>query len=224
MSFKSILKDYEVPVLAGLRSTFPVCELTDVEIIEYTLFKSCLGLDFRKDLMNDLVDHSTVLEYDDEKTYAVDEKASFNQYVYQATVITTGNRPDNILYWKDGLKFDQDLYNELWCNYLGKYLAYNVVKHTAAGSSIYLGPQGAVRRSGENFTPASTTEINLLMKNIDAKITMSLEVMVDWMKSKKEDEDDPTTVFDNYLGFLNGCEGKNGCVKSRATKHRWRVA
>jgi len=215
----SLIKDYQVPKLAGLRESLPLCELRQLEIIEYKLFKDCLGLDFRTDLIADLVDNSAVEEYDDTKPYAIGEKASWDQFIYEAILVTTGNRPDNILFWKDAPMFGEDLYNTLWCEYLGPYIAYHIAKHSITSNSIYFTSQGAVRRSGDGYSAASSSEINLLIQNFEAQITMTLDVMIDWMKTEK---DGGSALFDNYLGFENCSTGD--CLEQAQKRHRWRVA
>ncbi len=215
----NLIEEHEIVSLAKLRGTFPQCELRDITIIEWNLFENCLGHAFKKDLLANKTTH-VADEYDDEKTYAIGEKAIFDQFIYEAIASTTGNRPDNIKYWKNATKFDEDLYNELWCQYLGPLIAYHVVKGGITQNSIYLSPQGAARRTGESFSPATTGEINLLIQNYDAKITMTLKAMIGWMTDQREDNN--VTLFDNYSGFDGDCETEN-CVAKRRNKSYYRA-
>ena len=124
---QTLLSKAEVRSLAKVSKY--TCDLQDIYQVEQREARLKLGIDFYNELIADLVDYSSASEWEDGTTYSAEDVVIWDGIFYQA-ISETDTEPTTVEFWELAPKFDKDCFNTLWCNYLGVYLALNVVKNS----------------------------------------------------------------------------------------------
>ena len=216
----TLLRPNEIPKLAGIGVDHHLVTCTDAEIydVELNEFIGCLGIDFYTELVAGLVDYSTATNWTT-GAYIAGDKVKYSGFYYVAKVNTS--QEPNGSDWELGNKFTETTFEDFWCQHLGKYLALSVVRNDIAGHMVQITSQGAVRKEGEGFSPATEKEVKLLAADYDKKISRSFR-LIDWYLNLNKDVfliDGVTKAFRNYMAFGEVCEtcGQCGCGGSCVT-------
>lgn len=80
--------------------------------------------------------------------------------------------------WELAPKFSSDCMNSIWCKELGPYLAWLVIRQTVPAVNVSLTGQGIVRKFGEGFSAAETTEVKRYQVLIDKNIEMYFSLLM----------------------------------------------
>ena len=126
---KGLLTKADIVRFTPVALPFNPCTLREAYLIEYTEATSCIGADLWQAMVDALADYSSASAYDSETTYQVGNVVSFKGVYRQATV-ETSQIPDFSDHWTDAPKFTGDNatdFNELYCTFLGPYLAHVVL-------------------------------------------------------------------------------------------------
>lgn len=182
MSKRSLLKEFDVIKFSDVQLPANTCDFRNLYPIELYRFRKCLGLEFYEYLQSKVADYSTVEPFT-KQTYAIGEKAIYKGAVYIA-IVENDVEPTTRTKWKLAPKFTEEEIEELWCDYLAPYLAWEVLKYKARGI--------------EDFPIDNAT--------IGANIGMTFSNLEYWLK----DENDHNH-FDKFVGNIEskGC-GENG--------------
>lgn len=190
------------------KNDFPPCDISDIFNVEMAERRKCLGKDFYDELVGDLVDYSAVESYIKGNSYVVDEVVEYKGVLYKALGSTT-SEPSVKGEWELAPKFTTEKFEELWCRYLGKYLALVAVRNSLTSVSSKVTGAGIIKIEGENFRPAKDAEVIGVMDHVDSMVRMVYENMHDWILEEKAGGE---VAFDKYRrideyddGDLNEC-------------------
>jgi hypothetical protein len=166
-------------------------------------FNKCFGRQFYKDLLADKVIY-TYSEFGDSIIYAIADVVLWFGNLYICTQATTGTQnPTNNSFWALAPKFNTAAYNTLWKKYLLKIIAAYVISDSVIAQSVENTNQGLVRKTGDYFQPATTSEIGMYNKQLISNAKSTEENMEIFVLENKAD-------YPNFLAVLNCACGDNG--------------
>jgi hypothetical protein len=183
-------------------STFCACIKTQEE----TLFNTCFGRDFYKDLQAD----KAVYTYNDfikNTAYSVGDVVLYFGQLFICTQATTGTaaqEPNNNSYWEAAPKFNNTDYNTLWDGWLLLIIADFVIANSAIGNSIEQTAQGLIRKTGDYFQPATASEISISKKQRVENARATIKNMEVYILENP-------THYPSYLLVKKGACGKKSC-------------
>lgn len=190
MRAKTLLSKSDAKKFSELGDNYPSCDLTDIYQVELEQFRGCLGIEFRAVLMIALKDYSAVLQWT-AGSYVVGNVVK-NKGAYWIVKANTATEPitEND-FWGLAPKFDTDnpcgeKYDELYCNFLGRFLALKVATLTAARNAADITAQGMVRKVGEGFVPADSKSQSTFFESLKIQAQQVYENMVWWMNENNE--------------------------------------
>lgn len=186
--------------LTNIDINFDLCSLRNVYNIELAVFRKNLCSEFREDLVNDLVDFSSVAEYSDTKAYSADDKVKFRGEYYTALKATTGNRPTVTQFWTPSDHFKKDDYNELYNRHLAEYLALSVLKYQLPFIMTKVKNEGVLKFDGQVFKAVERTDEERLFDGVDTRRSLVFQNMDAYLIDNKTNDN-----FANYLGIKGSC-------------------
>ena len=190
---KTLLTTSEVLTLAKANSKIPKCSLDDIHQIEYRERRTCLGKAFYDSLLEDLIDHSGAEEYQSGQIYAADDVVLFEGIYYKAKAETSA-LPSKKSDWEVAPKFNTEANNELWCRFLGIYLARLVIRNSISALSTQLTAAGTVKIDGETFEAAKEDEVVRLQKWINSQVAIAKANLNDYLNEN-------ASIFSSYAGI-----------------------
>lgn len=206
----TILTPTDVIQYSGIKLRNNPCDYRTIFNIEYSEFRSRLGLELYEDLKAALVDYSTATEYTGAST-TVNGIVRF-QGVYYKAKSTTTERPDNATYWLIAPKFEGDctaVYETLFCDFLAEYLALSVLMIQLPFVADSVHTEGVLEYAGQDYKSANQDGITRLQHAIKSKRELVFNNMNAYLIASD------STCFDNYLGNLEtgcGCTTKKNSV------------
>lgn len=184
----TIINPAEVKYLSGVNKNIPACSFSSVQQVEKRERRNCLGKTFYDSLLADVVDYSGANEYDSATAYVLDDVVIYKGIYYKATGATTGNAPSDYTKWEYAPKFSEAAYNTLWTEYLGMYLALNVLEFTLTGANVDFSDQGLIQHKGETFQQASESSIKRFQMGVTSRISTVLANMTEFLQEEAEGE------------------------------------
>ena len=176
--------------------------------MEQTERRLTLGKEFYDSLIDDLADHSAAVEYDPSATYSTGDEVIFSGILYASLVDSNDSEPGTKGKWDFAPKFTKTENNELWCFFLGRYLALHVIDQTMPSQTTQLRGAGAIQVNGDDFKAAEKEDRDSLHSGIKALIFSTFENMHDYLVSNKG-------VFGSYKGqkSTESCEdSESNCI------------
>lgn len=208
---KAILTPDEVVFYGNVDRTFPRCELRLIFNVEITQFRSILGLDFYEELKSDLVDYSSVPEWQNQ-SYSKGDFVRFGSIIYEA--LEAGNTRPPSKDWRIADKFKSECNNYLWCNYLAEFLAMKVIRDRAGFLTYNLSGNGFQVVSQSNNRAVDGSEFSIAMQQIDRKISELFNNLDAFLKGELGGE----CSFEKY-------KGNKDCKDERTkSRNKYRVA
>jgi len=138
-----ILTPQETIDFSDIRDTYAPTEMKMVGDVEFSIFSNVLGLDFYNTLKIKLLDKSNVLDFDFSTTYNFGNLVLWKGKYYKALENNLSGIEPNCNSWGDAPKFDNSAcgteFEAFWKNYLGRYLALNVMLRLAPREDLQLG-------------------------------------------------------------------------------------
>lgn len=211
---KQLISYREVLKYSRVNDKVPVCDIADICTWEENEFRRCLGMDFHKDLVNDLVDYSAVEEWENQ-AYLKGDTVSFEGLIYVAKVNTSNNPFSND--WELAPKFTDSDYEYFWCRYLGAYLGNVIMKASIPSMHSYITASGLQKRNTRDSEAVGEKEYFIRQRAFDTTIEVTYNNMLDYVAN------DTTEKFVNFGIKADKCgrcgeDKKNGCKcnKSRS--------
>ena len=220
---KQIINPAEVAPFLGIKLPFNPCDFRGAFNIELREFRKCLGVDFRDDLIAQLADYSAVDEYDpDDAPYALDALVKFEGTYYKSLTAGNTDLPSVKTKWSKAPKFSEAKYEELYCYFLGPYLAASILARRIPFIISQISDEGILEYNGSEYKSSDTHAIERLQKAVYAERQIVFENLDNWLTSDPQDED---SVFENYPGNQNNsdCETTECKTNGRPTYGQWRV-
>lgn len=217
----TLINAREVVTLGGLNKDFPACSVTDIWHVEQTIKFECLGEDFYNILIEDKADYSNANEWTVDGGYVAEEVVIYQGLYYMALDNVSGIIPTDTQFWMLAPKFITKEYNDLWC-YLGRYIAYRVARMTVQPTVTPITGQGAIKREGETFSPASHKDISDFYSWLDANAATTLRNMDNFVISESENTDKYDTLIE-FRGLISGTDcgdADSNCGDSYTTRYK----
>jgi hypothetical protein len=195
---ETIITRSEVLRFSHLEKRISPDQLNDLSSVEYYLRRKVFGVDFYDALVNDLADHSAVLEWASGQTYNAGDKAQRGGEIFKALKETTAEvtvESD----WGLAEKFTEAKYEDFWLTVLGRFLAMAVVKNAAPGIITQLKAAGTIKIEGDFFNPAKEDAAIRLQRWFEAQYSKALGNLDAYLQERKEDD-----LFSIYLGITSG--------------------
>jgi hypothetical protein len=178
--------------MTPVKLPFSPCPLRELYLIEYSEGLKTLG-QLWVEMVEAQVDYSAARQYiDRSEGYAAGQVVIYRG-TYRVAATTTTDDPSNATVWKEAPKFVgecAEVYADLYCNFVGPYLAYTVLAERFPYLVTQLGDQG-VTYGGRNY-------------NIQDKALMD-----SLLRAVYRDKSKVKTVLDHYL---NSTDSK--CIQS----------
>jgi len=214
MQTKPILTRQEAAIRAELGAKFPLCNLSDLYQTEVFEFRHCFGMATYEKMRDALADYSNADPWMSQ-SYTAGTVVIKDGVFWQAKQTTTTEPLAENEYWGLAPKFDDtdcgQLYNELWCDYLARYLALKVAIITIGRQAVTVSGQGVTRNSGNGFIPADAKEIGFLLDGLKLQATQTFDNMEYWLASNKTDTCFPAeTCNDKCTDIKADCGCKSG--------------
>jgi len=228
MALKTILNKSNIINFLGLSDAFG-CDFTqfDIQNIELYEFHNNLGIDFYNELIASLTPESVIDEWQPNIAYPINTKVMFCGKCYVTIESSVSVEPTNVLYWKlCSDKFSNacaTVYNDLYNNFLGQYLALCVFRSKLSFIYTNLAPEGALKFNGNHWKADEKSEKNL-SNAINLQIKIVLENMNYWVVQWRKDNPN-SQCLTNY-GKSNNDESECGCgteTTQKRTGYGWRV-
>jgi len=216
MAHNTLLQPQDIKEHIGIMSSMAACELRHIRKVELLQFRECLGkafYDYLKDHLTDVSKCTNWCEYDDQgepKYYQEGDIVVYDGILYVACK-TTKAIPVVEGEWKLVQKFTKDCLNELWCDYLCEYLAWEVFKNRAPYLGIRIGPDGYIKSTGRDFVPADYKDKEFLSRTIDRDVCIAWDNLEDFLKENE------SGCFDLFKGNAKGSCGSCGCLDKKCT-------
>ena len=156
------------------------------------------------------VEYSSVAKWS-AGNYLEGDLVQFDGVYYKANSGT--NQQPGGTAWNLADKFSSACMNELWCEYLGPYLALLVIRKTIPGINLEMSGQGMVKKFGRDFQAADHNDVIRYQKYIDQTVKERYQLLEYYLRKQ-------TCV--TYTKRCQQC-GNDKCV-CRKTKHRYQVA
>lgn len=217
MSRKALHTNDSVKRYARTDQHLTACGDADIIEVERIEFLGCLGWDFYQELLANEPDYSSAATWAP-GSYAEGDVVKYRGYYKIATTATT--QEPNGAEWENAPTFEEPLFETMWCEYLGRYLALCVVRNDLAGHMVKVSDKGIVRQVSENTIPATRAEVELLSKDIDRKISGAFKLLDTYLMDNKTalKGDGVTVAFRNYAGIKNTC-GTTPCANRKRNRN-----
>lgn len=202
---QTLLQASEIIKFVSIASTFPPCDLKNIVKIEIKEFRDCLGSEFYKYLKSNLVDYSAAVNFESSTTYNEGDVVIYKGFLYKA-LEATNEIPVNCEKWVLAPKFNSDCLELLWCDYLGEYLSWCILKNRLPYIVIKIDGLGAQKNFSNNSKPADDKDIQHLARSIDRDISIAFENMDSFIKENP-------SCYLLYKGLDEHACKKCGCVK-----------
>lgn len=227
---RTLLSKQEAVIRSELGAKFPQCELSDILQTEEWEFRNCLGWDLYQDMLSALADYSKSPAWTSQ-SYSIGAVVRNGGMFWISKRGGTNTEPliEND-YWALAPKFDSsavcgcdpeadvlcgEMYNEIWCRYLARYLSLKLAKVTIPRIAISATGNGVVRSTASGMVPADEKEIKYLIQGIETQSIQVFDNMMAWIK--REDREDCFGEFDAACKPVAKCEDKlpNGCESQK---------
>lgn len=179
-----LLTASEVIYWSRISSKFPTRKLNAIREAEEFEFISCLGWDFYEALKADMRNYLSVNQWS-LGSYAKDEVVEFDG-VLRVALVATDESPKISSEWGLAEKFANEKHNELWCNYLARYLSLVAIKDTLPTIANQISSEGITKQMGDNFMPSDRKEVEGLAVSYDTKIRKVFKLMDRYLREEKE--------------------------------------
>lgn len=214
---QTLLRFSDIIFFTGLPKEFPACEWRVIFGIEYFEFTNKLGYDFYLKLISELVDYSSVADYDSTSNYTTGDFVKYSGIFYEAIDDSTGKSPNNTLYWKFAPRFATECYEILWCNFLGEYLSWCVVLDRLPLLANQIHQNGVVKLMSAVFEAADNKDFHVAMKSVSSKKDRCLFNLDNWMRTNNDEK-----CFDLYIGLIdNSCSSDEFSLNKSGYAYRF---
>lgn len=236
----TILSPDDVVSLSGFDPGFAICKLQELYNIEYKEFRRCLGFDLWRSMLAALAWYPDAVKFEQGVEYEIDDVVVFRG-ILSAAVRTTTDTPDNRKDWRSVDKFTgdaADLYDDLYCKFIGPYLALTVVARRLPFVWTQIQPGGVLQYDGGEFATADPESYDRLLSAIHSNrndVFSNLEHHVDRLIDGDEEPEFLASDVCQYLKgwpglpdetdpIVCGCNrsGCNTCKRGRKVTQRYR--
>lgn len=218
---KTLLLPDEVVNFTPISIQFPRCDLRTLYGIEFNEGLNCLGMHFYNELLGDLVDYSGVLPYAQATSYNTGDLVAYKGVIYTALEDSLqGIIPTTINKWEPAPKFNKECFEKLWCNHLGEYLSWVVIRNRLPFISTQVTAEGLVKKIGEHFEAASDKDFHTVQKAVIAQVDRAFTNMHAYIMANNGNH-----CYDKYKGIIeqSDCGDNVDCKEAKKGNYAYRI-
>lgn len=216
---QTLISPTEVVQLSNVDTNFAVCSFRTIYNIELYVFRKYLCKGFYDALVDDLIDRTGTLVYDDSTAYIAGNVVEWRGTYYEALAPTTGNRPSVSAFWEVADKFNQAAYNDLWNKHLAEYLSLSVLKHQLPFVMNKIKDEGVLKFDGVTFQAVDSSDEERLFDGVDSRLGIVFNNLDNFLL-----ENDDNTLYSEYKGIKGQCdcdESKNSSQAKQSTARNY---
>jgi len=227
---KTILKPFEIPSFSGMVNLpLAVCQFRQLKNLEEYEFRRALGTEFRGVLLEALADYSAAVFFTP-GTYSQDAVVKYQTngvpLFYKAKSSTT-NIPTTAADWSLAPKFDAAktcgaAFENLWCEYLGEWLALSVVIKRLPFLNVQITDAGLLQYDGQNYKTAEEKDNRRLMIALESSRNIVFSNMAKFLIANKSEPCFSTIDFDGTKGCNYGL-ANFGKVYGRSNRNQYKI-
>ena len=195
----NILTPWEAVVYGPVLKEFPTAYMDPyISRVESKLFRSCLGLDLKTKMIEDMKNYSNLQEWDETASYGEGDIVIF----HGCAIISKKNNntdlpgadPDpsdpEFHAWEPAMKFTEPCFNELWILYMRDYLAFQTSLKAIRKSTHQAGARGLTEHMDTNTgsRTVSRTSISDWKREVQEDAYDILEDMKHWIIETYKEE------------------------------------
>lgn len=180
------MNSLEVIYYSRIGKHFPPCDISDILQAEQYIARAKIGKEFYQALIADLVDYTGVSQYVAGTTYNQGDNVAYRGIIYTVTAVTSNKIPTVTTDWTQAPKFGTACFENLWCNYLARYIALCVIANTIPKIAAKITAEGIVVLEGDGYRAAGKERISDLKAWAAANIEMTWANMVDYIDCNNE--------------------------------------
>ncbi len=193
-SKKTLLTPSGIIDFLGLDSAFPKCDLRSIYQIEVNEFRCKIGMKLYERLCECLAEYPCE-EYVSGTTYPEGSVVVYKGIYYKA-IKETDSIPSDISCWEKAPKFSKPCLEELWCMFLGEYLAAAVLINQLPKLFSKLKHGTIVKLFGDGFQTGDEKDLMILINSYKSDKETILMNMDAWINENNADG-----CYDGYLGL-----------------------
>lgn len=188
---KTILTPRELIDFASLDNEFPPCDLKRIRQVEIKVFRDCLGTTLYNEMKASLNEYPCE-NYNPSETYSTGRVVVYKGVFYEA-LEQTQSIPVNKSYWKKAPKFDKPCLEELWCEFLGEFLAYSVLIPNMPLLLAKIKNGTIVKIFGKDYQAGSKNDMIMLVDALKDFRDLTFENLVAFVRDNNDDG-----CYDNF--------------------------
>jgi len=223
MTNQTLQNSQEVIQKSPVQETFPTAYVDQgLFLSEMTVFLNWLGMDFRQDLIDDLVDYSGAVKWVRGTAYALDAQVIHKGVVYISLTADNNLPPTDRSAWKVGDKFQESDYQTLWDYALGLHLALEAIKPALTFTTYEADSGGVMVKTEENSgrMTASTGNFSSYVKQVETQINKSKELVILYICEALQDDQRKDFYKNTSFQKWDSWQQING-LNPANTQRRW---
>lgn len=186
----SLLNEREAIVFGNLGADFPPTWLSStIEDQEADYFERIFNDDFYDALIDDMIEYDRADPYDSDHTYALNELAQYDGFLYKSLQAANLNYLiGDTDWWAKVPKFETDLYDELWYKYLVRILSMEVSLPAAVYGTYKASRTGIMKTNSidTGSQAATSREMYSWMETTRNQINKATKLMTKWIVKQTE--------------------------------------
>ena len=229
---KTLIQPRDVPKYTSMLMPGNSCTFRELFHVEVYEFRHSLGDAFRLTLLAAMEDYSTAQLYNDEIEYNEGDVVTYwvNESLQLFRALDTNTTiPTDTEHWEPAPIFAdgdcQELYTELYCDYLAPYLAYCTLIKKLPSLVAVISDKGVLQYNGLSYQPAEKSSVLSLKNALESERLMIYSNMVAWLKANKDNTCLSGIDFGTESTDCDGCPSvKNVRLYNRYQRGQYKFA
>lgn len=195
MAKQTLLTEEDVIQLSKVpKQEFPRTDLGDIYQVERTERRVTIGASLYDSMLADLADYSAAPAWASGSSHDTGDHVVYEGVVYTSLVDANTSEPPTRGKWKKARKFTTDEYEDLWCLFLGRYLALHVIASTIPKQAVKLTGSGVIQSKSSVHGPADKPALTDLQSYVLSEVVRVFENMHEYLKGST------ATEYSGYAG------------------------
>lgn len=197
--------------------TFNPCTVDHVFQEELELARNCIGLELWESMISAKADYSDIDEYVSSTSYDVDDVVLYRGE-YKIALVATDKEPSYISDWSAAPRFEGDcasVYDELYCNYLGPFIANKVLAKRLPFIRTKIAGFGTVESKSNYHENTSDKRFNSMVVAVETAAQTALNNLK-WFMALDEQVALKDTCLNGWPLYETECKPKNKQFLHRA--------
>ena len=193
---KGLLTPADIIRYTPVKLDFNPCTFRELYAIEYAEAVRCIGATLWNAMVANLVDYSSARPYVT-KSYAVGDAVVWRGG-YRVALVETTQAPDYAVAWGDAPRFGSATYEDLFCSFLGPYLAYVALSQRLPYILTQVTDQG-MNYGGRRYNAQDVDRIKSIERAVFRDRERAWQVLENFMLSDENREDEELSGWKLYV-------------------------